>query len=212
MRKASPQPYFYLGSQSSGTVVNNISEAKHKFFSESVKGDGSCFFWSLKYLLHFLKIASTQHLREITAYFIEKNENLHAFIPEPIEEDEDILVKAPVCIEKCNRIDNYCSQIRKKLYAGEPEYVATAALYQKQIIVIVMNDKGDKSFGRCDRYGDEKLSECIYLQLDESSKHFEPLYISNKKNRDEKIKVFPCNNSSVQKLLKAYIEEKRRSN
>jgi hypothetical protein len=168
--------------------MSEVSEATHEFRRHSVSGAGySCLFRTVHYLLDFLKNTSVQHLRDLVAYHIYNDDYIREFVS--------------IAIKNYGNIDDYCSKLRRDLMGGEPELAALSALFFIRIIVILVNTKNSQSEGTYSEFGDENLSKCIYVQLDKSKKHYDPLRMVNKQNLNDEIKIFPCKNQMVENIL-----------
>jgi hypothetical protein len=171
-----------------------VSEETHEFYRHGVSGVGnSCLFRSIHYLLDFLKNASVKDLRELVAYHVRNDKNMNKIVSSSIAD--------------CDNIDDYCSEIRGNLMGGHPELIALSALFLIRIIVISVNTKGGTYDGNACEIGDEKLSKCIYVLLDKSIKHYDPLCIRNKQNPKDEVKIFPYKNQMVENLLDNFIKK-----
>jgi len=124
-------------------------------------------------------------LRSMVADYIRKHPNLHL---SAVESE----------IEKHN------------LWGDEPEIRALVML-SRIIIRLVYKTKtvqGEYAINILN-YGEdiESFKECVYILYDEENKHYDPLYLINKQNSDEKLTIFQRNDETVSELLGTFIRE-----
>jgi hypothetical protein len=162
------------------------SAATHEFRYGMVNGDGSSLYTSFRYLNGILNKTDDDRLRSIVTDFLHKNKALyHEDLGSGIE----------------------CKTDR---WGDELELEALAMLYQKLIRLVskTKNAQG-KYVTNILNYGQytQSFKECIYILYDEEKKYYQPLYLINKQNTDEKFTTFQCDDETVSELLAKFIRE-----
>ena len=177
--------------------MGTLSATTHEFHREIIDHDDSCLYTSMRYVNGTLNAMVNKRLRSMVADYIRKNTNLHSAVLERGT--------------TCKTIADYCNQIEKgKLRGGEPEVRALATLCRILIRLVTMTKtvQGNVNI-TISNYGEheESFKECVYILYDEENQHYDPLYVINKENPDEKLTIFGRNDQAVLNLLCKFIRE-----
>jgi hypothetical protein len=173
------------------------SAITHEFRRGKVDGDGSCFYTSFRHVNDILKSMDNKRLRSMVADYIRNHENLHL----------SVLQSGTLC----KTVEEYCFKIEKhNLWGGEPEIQALSMLSHKLIRLVTKSKTvQDKYFINILNYGEhvESFKECVYIFYDAENKRYDPLYLINKQNSDEKLTIFQRHDKTVSELLGKFIRE-----
>jgi hypothetical protein len=206
--------------------MGRISVSTHKFCRGKVPGDGSCLYWSILLVLQLLSIEmfgadlSNMLLTEVLikeafkGYLLEEvNEGLRVQVADYIRahsEMHDMVLNSDT---EYKDVEEYCSAIEQgKLWGGDPELNVLSILHNIKICVIDPT-KVTKNNGLLTLYyGEENPSatQCVYIYFD--GNHFDPLFMVNMNNSNEKETKFDPDDQMVNDLLKKFIEEELKRN
>ncbi|CAF4166286.1 unnamed protein product [Adineta steineri] len=175
-----------------------ISALSHEFHRGQVPVDSSSLLSSIRYINDTSETITNETIRNFVADNIFKNENLHTAI-----------LKRQI---NCTDAKEYHKQFRKdQLRDGEIEIQALSNICRVLIGVVSMkkNDQGSINV-KISKYGDDiqQFDECVYILYNEDAEHYDPLYIVNKANQDEKVTIFERDNTETLDLLRTFIQEK----
>jgi hypothetical protein len=186
----------------------------HKFCRGTVPGDGKCLYWSFllgirPHLIETLRNISFQpdlknalndsneDLRLRVAKYIREHTELHDLV---LAEDED---------EEYETIEEYCSAVeRGELWGGDVEKKVLSTLFN---ILICEISPGITRAGKCLNlryYGEDNplATECIYIYYN-GEDHFDPLYVVEMENSNNKQTIFDPNDQMVNNILRKFIKE-----
>ncbi|CAF3934799.1 unnamed protein product [Adineta steineri] len=184
--------------QISSNVTTNISETTYTLRRKEVPGDGSCLYWS--FLFAKPSKLTVQGLRDQVAAHV-SNMDI-----------DDIQLQSGT--DRPNR-QQYCNRIRKGAWAGGLELEALSQIYHIMIKVIILRkDQQQNSSIDIMPFGkdDKSCIDCIYIVFDEAKSHYEPLYLCNIKNLQDKRTIFNRDNILVDFLLPDFIKRQIDSN
>jgi len=173
------------------------SAITHEFRRGKVDGDGSCLYTSFRHVNDILKSMDNKRLRSMVADYILKHPNLH--------------LSALESGTRYRTVEEYCSQIEKhNLWGGEPEIRALVMLSRKLIRLVSKTKTAQREYViNIFDYGEdiESFKECVYILYDEEKKHYDPLYVINKENSKEELRIFQRDDETVSELLSKFIQE-----
>ncbi|CAF1426554.1 unnamed protein product [Adineta steineri] len=175
-----------------------ISALPHEFRRGQVPVDSSSLLSSIRYVNNTNGTSNNKTLRNFVAERIFKNENLRTAI----------LGRQT----NCTTAAQYREQIKKgQLHDGAIEIKVLSNLCDLLIRVVSMKENHPDSTNLPYlEYGDDAktTNKCVYILYDEEAKHYDPLYIVNKDNPDEKLTIFERDNTETSDLLRTFIQEK----
>jgi hypothetical protein len=208
--------------------MTEISATTHKFCRGKVLGDGTCLYWCgllvfKRFLLHIISedlfnIYLTEILdKDLFKWDIMQalNYALRASVTDYIREHEemhDIVINST---NGCYSVAKYCSLIEDgDLWGGAPELRILSNLYNTLICVISLEKDKGKPCARISCYGEdnERATRCTFILYDKAKGHFDPLYVVNTQNLNEKETIFERNDITVVELLKKFIKEDLKCN
>jgi hypothetical protein len=221
--------------------MTKISATEHQFRRARVPGDGTCLFWCglLVFKLLLLNILGENIT---TSFFLEVlNEDLFNMCLTEILDDDlfelDLMEKLNYALR--SRVANYirdheemhetvinstdrrypvakyCSLIKRgKLWGGAPELRILSNLYNTLICLISLEKDKGKPCVRIFCYGEDNptATRCTFILYDEEKGHYDPLYVVNTQNPDEKETIFERNDKTVIELLKKFIQDDLKCN
>jgi hypothetical protein len=207
--------------------MGKISAITHKFCRGKVPGDGTCLYWCILLVRQLLskeifgedlsKILLTEILieQEFTGDLLkEMNEGLRIEVAEYIRNHPEMHDMVLNTDTKYEDVVGYCSAIEQgKLWGGDPELKALSDLYNIIICVIDPRKVTKKNCLIPSYYGERNplATECVYIYFD-GEDHFDPLYLVNMENLDEKETIFDPNDQMRNDLLKKFIKETLKRN
>ncbi|CAF1364936.1 unnamed protein product [Adineta steineri] len=174
-----------------------ISALLHEFCREKVPVDSSSLLSSFRDVNTTFNTITDDTVRNIVAERIFKNKYLRT-----------AMLKREI---NCTTVEQYHKQIKKgQLHDGEIEIQALSIICHILIWVVSMakNDQGsiNVKMSKYDGYA-QQFEKCVYILYDEEAKRYDPLYIVNKDNRDEKLTIFERDNTETLDLLRTFIQE-----
>ncbi len=169
----------------------------YEFCRGKVDGDGSCLYTSCRYVNGSFDGIDNKRLRILVADYIREHKNLH---PAVLESGTS-----------CKTVEEYCNKIEKhNLWGGEPE-VRALAMISRILLRLVSRTKTaqGKYVTTILNYGEhmESFKQCVFILYDEENKHYDPLFMINKQDSNEKLTIFRRDDEEVSKLLGKFIRE-----
>jgi hypothetical protein len=208
--------------------MTEISATTHKFCRAEVPGDNTCLFWCglLVFKLFFLHIITedlfniclTESLvQDLFEWDVMKAVNyaLRARVTKYIREHEDIHDIVINSTDRCYPVEEYCSLIEDgELWGGAPELWILSNLYNTLICVISLEKDNGKPCVHISCYGEDNptATRCTFILYDKEKGHYDPLYVVNTQNLNEKETIFERNDKTVVELLKKFIKEDLKCN
>jgi hypothetical protein len=192
--------------------MGKISASTHKFYRGEAPGDGTCLYWSF---LLVIKPLLVKRFGEVS-YDLMKliNDGLRTEVAQYIRSHPEMYDMVLNSDTEYKDVVGYCSAIEQgKLWGGDPELKALSDLYN--IIICVINPtKVTKENCLIPSYygeGNPLATQCVYIYFD-GEDHFDPLYLVNMENLDEKETIFDPNDQMRNDLLKKFIKETLKRN
>ncbi len=177
--------------------MDEKSAITHEFRRGKVDGDGSSLYTSFRHVNDILKSMDNKRLRSMVADYILKHPNLHL----------SVLQSGTLC----KTVEEYCFKIKKQnLRGGEPEIRALSMLSHKLIRLVSKTKTAQNKYSiNIFDYGEdiESFKECVYILYDQEKKHYDPLYVINKENSKEELRIFQRDDETVSELLSKFIQE-----
>jgi len=175
--------------------MSDISEETHEFR----QGNVSCLFSTIRYLLQIKNTIDDKRLRELVNDKILQIKKLSKTnLSNDTNENNEVIKKTFDQIKQVKTTDN------------ENELEALVLLYQIifSVVFVTKNDQIASSV-YVHYYGRNSLSlqRCVYIIYDETSKHYDPLYLFNKSNPNEPMTIFDCENNIIKILLRKFFKE-----
>ncbi len=184
-----------VGNFTSSETSRHVSKATPKFFQNFTALDGDCLFSSLCFVLRHLQKNTIKDLRQKAADSILQSDTI---------DDEVLFAETGKTREK------YCYEIKNtNAWGGEAEIRAIGKLHGVIIRVIsVVEGDGIISSVHVTEFPENEPSfeKCVYIIL--RNKHYEPLYLRNANNSNEKTTLFDRNDRTIKKILCDFIQEK----
>jgi hypothetical protein len=178
------------------------SAGEYQFCRGEAPGDGTCLFWSG---LAVFKLPSTKlcnkALRILTANYIRRHPDLHVWV----------LNSGTTC----KTVEEYCSSLEQgRLLAGEIELKVLSKLFNTVICVIFITKQGKEKKVWSSYYGSDNplATKCVYIHCEELFRkkkegHYEPMYLMDMQNSNEKETIFDPDDDTVNQLLRKFIKE-----
>ena len=108
-------------------------------------------------------------------------------------------------------IDEYCNKITKgELYGDDVQLEALSMVCRIVICVVYASKRLDGSLNfNGKNYGEniESIEDCIYILYNAEYEHYDPLYVINMENPQEKTKIFKRNDKNIVKLLDIFLKK-----
>jgi hypothetical protein len=177
--------------------MNNLSATTHAFCRGKAAGDGSSLYTSFRYVDGISNTIDNKKLRSMVAAHIRKHEDLHL-----------VVLQNGV---HCETVGDYCDKIEKSnLWGGEPEIRALAMLSHILICLVWIKPTAQDDTEICIiNFGEDEdsVTQCAYILYDQANKHYDPLYVINKQDPNEKMTIFPRDDKTIAALLSRFIRE-----
>jgi len=174
-----------------------ISAITHAFRRGVVDNDGSCLYTSFRYVNGTLTTSENKCLRALVAGYIPNKKEWHSSVLESNT--------------KYKTVKDYCDQIKKGNSPGGKFELQALAMIARLVICVISMTKTDQGNvnTKIFNYGkdEESFKECVYILYDEENKHYDPLYIINKEDPQEKLTIFERDDDAVSELLVKFIRE-----
>jgi len=189
--------------------MDKISARTHKFCRGKAPGDRKCLFWSFLDVMKPFLIAVLGNVLFERDLMEALNEDLRVRVADYIRSHTEMHYMVLASAFGYKTVEQYCSDIMQvKLLAGEPELHALSSLYNILICKIdLINIRGDKCLSPS-YYGEKNTlaTQCVYIYYN-GRDHFDPLFIKNRTNPNEKETMFDPNDETVNDLLRKFIKE-----
>ncbi|CAF2648392.1 unnamed protein product [Rotaria sp. Silwood2] len=173
--------------------MGKISGKTHKFVRGNVLSDGTCLYWSaLKVFNQPLLEQYNEDLRIHTANYIRNHKEIH------------------YTISNRGTVDEYCSAIEEgKLWGGDLELQVLSNIYNTIICLISVTECNGAKFVWSLFYGENNSLATTYVCMlhDVQQGHYDPLYVMNIKNTNEKETIFDRNDNTIKELLADFIRK-----
>jgi hypothetical protein len=173
------------------------SATSNEFHRGKVDDDSSNLCTAFRYVNGTLSTIDNKRLGSLVADYILNKEDLHRSVLDSNR--------------KYKTIKDYCDQIKKgNLSGGKFELQALAMIGRLVVSVVSMTktDQGNVNI-KIVNYGEhvESFKECVYILYDEENKQYDPLYVINKEDPQEKLTIFERDDDAISKLLDKFIRE-----
>lgn len=136
---------------------------------------------------------SNQYLCSRVSEYIRNHEHLKALV----SNNEDI--------------NEYCNKIEKGELYGDEVQLQTLSMICRLAIYIVSASKTIDGDIQIDKkiYGEsvKSFEDCVYIFYNAEHKHYDPLYVINMENLQEKTKIFKRNDETITELLNIFLKK-----
>jgi hypothetical protein len=181
--------------------MGTISAGEYQFRRGEAPGDGTCLFWSA---LAVFKLPSeeiyNEDLRIQVANYIRDHPDLHGWV---------------LYSGRYETVEEYCSSLEQgDLFAGDIELKVLSKLFNTVICVIFITKQGKEKKVWSSYYGSDNplATKCVYIHCEELFRkkkegHYEPMYLMDMQNSNEKETIFDPDDDTVNQLLRKFIKE-----
>jgi hypothetical protein len=194
--------------------MDKMSVKKHKVYRERAPANGTCLFWSFIFGIKPLLIPIFGDVPFRPDLMNVLDENFRLQVAEYIREHDYMHMMVLNSGTKYRTVEKYCSAIEEgKLWGGDPELLVLSKLCNIFICKIdLLNITCDNCL-KPSYYGEDNplATKCVYIYYN-GENHFDPLYVADIKNSNNKQTIFDPNDPIINNILKEFIKKELKCN